>query len=248
MSIEMMVQRPWQLLQTGRDSEAICQLRNAYERKGTHVMDLGVAYLWVRDCQAAWEHFNSLNVRRPKHISSYYGMAGAAKWCLDDPEASVREWHTGLKCAYADGAGGVQVPLLLFLASVVKPELFEREEAERLLAIRVENPLIRNWPGPLAEFVSGRIGVDALRSRCIGIDDDETFTRTWRGDFYISVLEYARGNVGQFQEVMQKIATTSPDDFDLTRRRRYLAKLWCPEFFIARHEAGLTASSAHAGR
>jgi hypothetical protein len=239
-------QRPWQLLQAGYDAEAIRRLREAYERDVTsasHIMTLGVAYLWVQDYLAAWKHFDSANQRRPKH-APFFGMAGAARWCLDDPEASVREWRAGLKSGYADGAGGVDLPLLLFFASVVKPELFDHREAENLLANRMENPLIHNWPGPLAEFVSGRIDVETLRRRCIGVDDDSTFICMWRADFYIGVLQRVSGNAEHFQDMMRKTATTSPDDFDLAKRRRYLRKLWHPEFFIARHRAGLTASGA----
>ena len=200
-------------------------------------MELGVAYLWVQDYQAAWEHFDSANQRYPKHADVFYGMAGAAKWCSNDPQESVRQSAAGLECQYADAAGGVRLPLLLFFASVVRPQVFDRTEAETLLAILREGSLrARNSPGALAGLVLGGIDAGDFRDRCVGRNESDTLLRRWLTDFYVGVVEHERGSLGAFKEAMKKTATTVDDDFEVNKGH-YLRKLWHPEFFIARHEA-----------
>ena len=41
----------WPLLRFGRDDRALLSLRDAYEREPnpSHIMELGVAYLWASD-------------------------------------------------------------------------------------------------------------------------------------------------------------------------------------------------------
>ena len=90
----------------------------------SRIMQMGVAYLWLEDYAAAWEHFHAANQRYPKHSAIFHEMAGAAKWCLDEPNDAVNQWLAGLKCAYADSAGGVRCPLLLFTASVTNQGVF----------------------------------------------------------------------------------------------------------------------------
>ncbi len=69
----------------GHRDEALRLMRDTYARasSGTsETIQLGVAYLWIGDYAAAWEHFDAANRRRPKDVDALYQLAGAAKWCL----------------------------------------------------------------------------------------------------------------------------------------------------------------------
>ena len=233
-----MPESPWNLGLSGKQVEGLRMMARAYEREGTpsHIMQMGVAYLLVRDYGAASDHFDAANERYPHHTDAFYEMAGAAKWCMNEPDAAVDEWLAGLNCAYADSAGGVRCPLLLLTASVVRPNVFARAEAERLLTVRADDRRISKWPGAVAEFVIGRIDDGALRERCIGRNESDTLTRNWFADFHRGVLALHRGETSAYRDYMSRTAITSDDDFDVNNRH-FLSKLWHAVFFIARHES-----------
>jgi len=226
-------------MRRGAVSDAISQIEQWYkEEAGTsEAMELGACYLWLKDYSAAWHHFSEFNATYPQFASTTYAMAGVAQWCLNTPHEAVRQWHEGLQCGYADAAGGAQLPLLLFFASIVEPEIFPRTEAERLLAERADDPRAHYWPGPLTAFILRRISEEELRAQCYDERyDDETTLRHWMTDFYCGVLALADGNREQFQHAMQKTGAMSWEDFDASEDL-FLSKLWSEEFFLARHEA-----------
>jgi lipoprotein NlpI len=210
-------------------------MREALEQKETtsRVIALGVAYLWAERFQAAWEHFNAANVRRPSQISVYYGMAGVAKWCMGAREEAVAQWQAGLKSGYADAAGGVTTPLLLYTASVLDPHRFSRARAEKLLTIRANDPRARIWPGAVAEFLLGRINEAELRSRCADRSEGDAYMARWRADFYFGIHAFMRGDLAFFHEMMCKVIAIDDDDFDL--KKHFVRKFWHEEFFLARN-------------
>ncbi len=110
---------PFSLMRSGQPADAIRQLQGMYAQNPSpsHTMALGVGYLWLGEYDVAWEHFQHAN-RKPRNSTDiYFGMAGAAKWCLGKSDDAIREWQSGLQAQYADFAGGIGIPLLLFLAS-----------------------------------------------------------------------------------------------------------------------------------
>ena len=126
---------PWRLSRQGHTDEGLRQIRVAYAEKQSlpNVLQLGLAYLWLEDFRAAWEHFDSLNRQKPKFAAVFYQLAGTAKWCLDQHGDAVAQWRLGCKCGYTDAAGGVESPLLLFAASVIDPASCPHHEPAELL-------------------------------------------------------------------------------------------------------------------
>jgi hypothetical protein len=115
---------PWHLLRYGDAEQALALLRRVYARQSTpsHIMELGVAYLWTGDYDSARAHFNDAIRKFPRSMSSFYGMAGVAEWCMGECAAAVGDWRAGLNARFADAAGlGIRLPLLLFTASVLAP-------------------------------------------------------------------------------------------------------------------------------
>lgn len=56
-----------------------------------------------------------------RQYSSTFTMIGVAQWCLDDPITACSSWKLGLRAQYIDMAGGIESPLFLWVASVLRP-------------------------------------------------------------------------------------------------------------------------------
>jgi hypothetical protein len=228
----------WDLMYAGNHDEAICLMRDNYAQRATmaRTLGLGKAYLWLGDYSAAWEHFSDANRKRPGYCDGYYNMAGAAKWCVGDRHAAVQQWTEGCDCNYADGAGGVGAPLLLYAASILDPSSCDRSEAERLLVVRSRAPRIRNWPGPIAQYVLRIMDESALRQSCVEVNRSGTLVSLWLADFYVGLSQWAARGEGDLAQLMRKTAAIFPKDFTSGREALSL-KLLHAEFFIARYEA-----------
>jgi putative transposase len=60
-------------------------------------MQLGVGYLFAKKFKEALDHFHRSVEMFNVTYASLFGMAGAACWCMNKPEAAVKEWQSGLK-------------------------------------------------------------------------------------------------------------------------------------------------------
>jgi hypothetical protein len=243
----------WNQLRSGNVDQGLQVLLERYNRdpSGSHVMELGVAYLWVEDYPAAERHFQKSINTHPTPGDAFYGMAGVAKWCAGDPTAATSYWHDGLTAPYGDAAGlAVGIPLLLFVAAILKPQVFRREKAEEILRKKSNDSRAASWPGSLTRFVLGlesdveRI-MDFRAWPISALDEDERKrreeadrkTREWLIGFYKKLLEFSQGNINQaeFREFMRQATDTSKPDY--SNERYFLSLMWNEEFFLARYEA-----------
>lgn len=233
-----MSKRAWKLMCSGRTDEAIGLFEGAYARDKNHssVMELGAAYLWTSDYRAARRHFCTAIAEQPIVADIFHAMAGTASWCLRDYENAVTQWRNGLACGYTDAGGGITLPLLLFFASVVRTDSLSQKESRELLSRRLRSSYAGNWPGPLAEFVLGRIGDAEAISKYPRQDASDDIISRWRTNFYAAVLSFERGDVARYKEVMRLTAVVAHDDLD-SRSVPFLRKLRHNEFYIARHES-----------
>lgn len=238
----MINQSPWQSLRSGNVKHGLDLMREGYrgDPSASHIMQLGVGYLWVQDYLAAREHFQEAVERYPRSMSSFYGMAGVAHWCIDEPAAAVKCWQLGLNAEYADAAGGIHLPLLLFVASILKPASSSRNEAEQLLKKKTRDPRVKNWPGPLAKFVLNGLNQEALED----LSKEQTKReispyRKWLIRFYKDVLDLGRGDLKseRFKKQLElMVDTKQPEWLD---EKNFVHLVWNEEFFIARYEAFL---------
>jgi hypothetical protein len=230
----------WDLLREGNVEQGIILMRDSYMREPTpsHTMrGVGVGYLWIADYQAAWKHFQHAIETYPDSLSGFYGMAGTAKWCVDEYDVAVRCWDAGLSARFADAAGGVHLPLLLFVGAVLKPAVFSRKKAKEILSAKIKDPRAKNWPGPLAPLVLDLIDENALTEVLVESGKRDLSYRKRLVKFYKGVLDLQRGTLPQsgFKKLMAKTADTSQED--CSDQKDLLHLLWSEEFFIARHES-----------
>jgi hypothetical protein len=231
---------PWRLLRYGDPKQGLAFLLDVWKWNSTpsHIMELGVAYLWTGDFEAASKHFDETIRKFPGSISSFYGMAGVAKWCLGDFSAAVGAWTAGLNVRYADAGGrGVQIPLLLLVASVLEPVFFQREKAEEILLRKIEDVRADSWPGSLLRFV---LGQESAESATGAVPPTKLFAQKhheWLIEFYREILGFRRGDltITQFREALNAATDTSQPEF--ADEDYFLSLMWSEEFFIARHAA-----------
>lgn len=245
----------WKVLRGGNIDRAIAQMKKNltdewnpnYKMPActSETLELGIAYFWLGDYRTALEVFSRYNEQFPNHGSDTYEMSGVARWYLGEFEQAVTQWQQGLHCEFADTAGlGITPPLLLLFASIFAPGTVSRREVEEILEQKAADR--RSEDMPLVQFVLGEIQEQQLREKC----DKSIFDRTdkryaedieerhWRADFWLAVLEYDRRNDSRAKELFRKVGHLTWDDYD-RNSDIFLTKLWTPEFFLARHEAGL---------
>jgi hypothetical protein len=226
---------PWILLRAQMVNEGLKALQKVLDTKQSpsHIMEMGVAYMWVGHFAVAKDHFETGIAKCHGNMSSFYGMAGTAKWCLGEFEKAVETWRHGLAADFSDTAGlGVRLPLLLWFASIVKPETYNTNSATSLLKDKCSDLRIKEWPGPLARFILGDNDESELPIQGKHDGIDESANRLWETEFYKAVGQLARGRSYEYQSTLLKLTDTkepdwSNDDF-------FLARVWSEEFFLAR--------------
>ena len=198
-------------------------------------MELGVALLWAGQYASSSDHFrNGIEEHRFK-MESFYGMAGAAKWCAGEQSEAVSVWVSGLKVGYTGAAGAVQIPLLLFFASIINPILYDNSAAKKLMLKKTADERIRYWPGPIVRLIVGQIKDSEFLRHCQGRGERDLRNNLWHAEFYRSLLRFDPGKISDFRESMRTLTDVrQPEwqDEDLL-----LSRIWKEEFFLARCEA-----------
>ena len=165
-------------------------------------------------------------------------MSGVSHWCLGESNAAVADWLTGLKAQYSDTAGlEIRLPLLLFSASILRPESFQRREAEGILQEKVQDERASHWPERIAKFVLDQVGDESVLALTPLTRDFDRKHRQWVVEFYRHLLEFGRGDLtpAQFSGVMHRAtAVSEPECCD---QDYFLSLMWSEEFFMARHRA-----------
>jgi hypothetical protein len=231
----MSADQAWTFLRTQNVEEGLRIMQQAFPTKlsPSQIMELGVAYMWAERYPAAKNHFQRAIKQCHGTVSSFYGMAGAAMWCLGEFDEAVETWRLGLIAEFADTAGlGVHLPLLLWFASRVKRTSFEETEAIRLIRGKCDDSRIEVWPGPIARFIVREIDERELRNHSRCDSQSETQDRNWLCDFYIAILLEENMGSAAFQNALLKISdTTGPEWSD---QDVFLSRMWSEEFFLAR--------------
>lgn len=239
-------ENPWILLRQNEGEKALSLLRERYENKPNPSTSLiwGSALMWTGDYRAAYKHFGlSLVNGKKMHIRSEvdYALLGAAAWCLGDCGSAIRHWQAGRTATHAILGVCLHSLLLLFTASVLRPELpLSPESALVELREKVKDPRTKFWPGTLAQYVAGPMPIEAVQASWVGNHDQNARGSLpacrWLTEFYKALLSFhqQKTRLEGFSQDMLRL--TEPSHFcswyedDFTRLLRF------PELYIARHE------------
>jgi tetratricopeptide (TPR) repeat protein len=230
----------WPLLRAGKAEQEqgleLCRQAYARDPSASYIMQLGVAYLWLKQYAQAWEHFSSTIARKaPRGISnksdSFYGMAGVAKWCLGKRREAIAEWALGLK-AERVRTSGAHIPLLLYFASIISPELYDISAAKKSMLEKTRDVRIQAWPGPIVQWILGQIKAGELIKHCQGRDMRDNL---WQVKFYRSLMQFERSRISDFRETMHKLTDIKQPEWQ--DEGFFLSRMWDEEYFLARYEA-----------
>lgn len=241
--------QPWTSLQRGDFTEALAIFRDRYfsKRGPGRKRGLGEALMWTGDYSASANHFRDAIARDANHqgynasSEENFAFLGAAEWCSDDCEAAIEAWNSGIDAAYSIGGCGTHCPLLLFLASILRPNLYPRENAEKTLFKRLNGRRAKGWPASEARFAVGLIDEETLEAswpvapplnvRLLGPEAE------WKKDFYKALRNLAAGNItiDDARQIWRSLSERSR--YESGDAEEFYRIICIPEFFIAVHEA-----------
>src|SRR5438552_15611155 len=98
--------------------------------------------MWAGHYQSALSHFEEqirAKLPRSQPGDAAVGMAGTDAWCLNDEKAAIKHWRQGTTPGYAIAGVNTRTSLLLYAVSILKPETFSTEAADRLLQKRASH-------------------------------------------------------------------------------------------------------------
>jgi hypothetical protein len=224
-----------EMLERGHRSEGLNLALAQYRRDPDlgNSRTLGFTYLLLEDYSAAWE-LCQLALNNLRWTSScLFEIAGIAKWCMGDPAAAVERWKAGMGAQYGDAAGGARVRLLLFAASVLKPNVISRSQARKLLEKKRNQKRIDRWPGHLVRLCLDEEGIDfefeQARSSLQG--------RKWEIAFYSALTRFRDQQIDcqELGSIFQQLATLPAEPQSGHPGLGDL--MFVPEFYLARFES-----------
>lgn len=110
---------------------------------------------------------------------------GIAAWLMHNKQNAIEIWSNGEKSKYTDAAGGIEIQILLYFASVRTRDKALKSKTEDRLRKLLKSPQSANWPGSLGHFILGRISSEELYS---AIDTGQLKERqSCQADFAVAV-------------------------------------------------------------
>jgi hypothetical protein len=204
---------------------------------------LGAVYMWSGDYRSALAHFDeqiraALPLNAP--ADSTFGMAGAAAWCLGDEKLAIKYWRSGTTAKYAKYAvagANTRTELLLYVASLLDPTTFSVESAQQLLIKKVSHWRVKNWPGPVAQYILGTASEQEVRQKAAGREGDpaEPNSMSWQFDCYklLTTAVSAGKEMRALEGGLPNLVNVRGSEYLAGMKLFYFIRL--EEFYLARH-------------
>jgi hypothetical protein len=200
---------------------------------------LGAVYMWSGDYKSALAHFDEqIRAGLPRNPAgdAAFAMAGAAAWCLGNEKLAVNYWREGTTPAFAVAGANTRTSLLLYAASVLKPETFSREAADELLRERASQWRVENWPGPIAQYIVGTASEEKVRQKAVSRNSDPTDRNpnSWQFHFYklLKTSVSAADGIQALESGMEHLLNVKGTAYLDGEKFFYFLRL--EEFYIAR--------------
>ena len=201
---------------------------------------LGAVYMWSEDYRSAFAHFDEqIRAALPRNVpaDSTFGMAGAAAWCLGEERLAVNYWRNGTTAKYADAGANTRTELLLYAASILNPAIFPTESAQHLLAEKADQWRVKNWPGPIAQYILGTASEQEVRQKAVERKDDPVGPNpmSWKFDFYklLTTASSGRKDMGALESGLQNLVDVHGSEYVAGLKFFYFLRI--EEYYLARH-------------
>jgi hypothetical protein len=168
---------------------------------------------------------------------STFGMAGAAAWCLGEEKLAIKYWRNGTTADYAIAGSNTRTELLLYAASLLDPAAFPVESAEQLLIKNATHWRVKNWPGPIAQYILGIASEQEVRQKAVDREGDpaEPNPMSWQFDFYklLTTAVSAGKEMSALESGLQNLVSVKGSEYLAGIKFFYFLRL--EEFYLARH-------------
>ena len=191
----------------------------------------GTAYLNIGDFDSALKDFKKAeeiyNKEMPDRADGYLKLVGLTLWLKGEKNEAANLWCNlardldAKKIVFSDSAG-VLSGTLLWYASFTKEINQFRELAEKYLNNRIKLSSIKHWPGPVAQYLLGRIFEEGLIKAAHSNSEILTHRQLCQAYFYIGVKALSNSDLENFQKNIAKSVTYG--ETSLLEIEYYLAK------------------------
>jgi tetratricopeptide (TPR) repeat protein len=230
-------------VRSGRAKEAIDYLRKELQNPGmypSNYYSLGAVYMWAGDYQLALAHFDQqIRAALPSNApaDSTFGMAGAAAWCLGETKLGIKYWREGTTAGYAVAGANTRTELLLYAASVLKPSSFSAESAEELLLTKVSHWRVKNWPGPIAQYILGAASDEEVQYEALRTHRDlvRPNPNSWLFEFYKLAKIAASADTARVRLENDIRTLLDVEGSEYLAGVKLFSFLGVEEFYLARH-------------
>jgi hypothetical protein len=148
-------------------------------------------------------------------------FCGIANWVLGKKKEAVCLWQRGEQSLYKDAAGGVDLQVILYFASVNLQDVNLKKEINKRIKKLLRSKKSVNWPGPLGHYLLGEMEEDAMFSyvSAIPILKERQLCQTY---FVISIKELEKGDLEGYKKKLQQSVSYGPPSY--LEQIYYLAK------------------------
>ena len=229
-------------LRADRIAEVVDYLRKELRAPSmypSNYYSLGAVYMWSGDYRSALAHFDEqirAALLRNAPGDSTFGMAGAAAWCLGDEKLAIEYWRNGTTAKYAVAGANTRTELLLYAASLLNPATFPAESAEQLLIKKAGHWRVKNWPGPIAQYILGTASEQGVRQKAVDREGDpaEPNPKSWQFDFYklLTTAASAGKEMRALERGLQNLVNVKGSEYLAGIKLFYFLRI--EEFYLAR--------------
>lgn len=217
----------WDKFINGDSNEAVKMFADLYADTGDQptLFNLGTALMDVEDWGMAREIFDTVikhEVELGETGQSSYVKRGIIEWFDGKPKYAVDLWRLSLDTVYADEAGGVMGPALLWYAGYrLGDPILEREGQNLLKKFRIgpKTQAINFWPGArgVASYILDEVDQNIFLNQWKYGPEDHTLEirRLCRARFWAGVKESSRPTKWDLFEaaISNKHAILEPEYF-----------------------------------
>lgn len=230
-------------LRSDRITEVVDHLQKELQSSRSYPSNyysLGAVYMWAAEYRSALAHFDEqIQARLPRNppADCTFGMAGTAAWCLGDEKSAIKYWRKGTTAGYAVGGANTRTELLLYASSLLNPTTFAIESAEQLLIKKTGHWRVKNWPGPIAQYILGHTSEQEVRQKAVEREGDPVGPNpmSWQFDFYklLTTTASAGRDMGALESGLQTLVAVKGSEY--LAGLRFFDFLRIEEFYLARY-------------
>lgn len=156
----------WSLIQQGKFEEACEKSDIEFEKtKNLYILRNKVYALFLlQDYDEVINTTKKIIENRGGETDSDFIFLGIAYWITGNKSLAIQTWRNAEKCKYTDAAGGIELQIILYFASVNLNDLALKKRVLKAIEKKIKSKASVNWPGPLGTFILGQVSKEELLS------------------------------------------------------------------------------------